>query len=50
MHAAKTKVTPGATPLRTAFSRPKFFGVAPGVTDQLYANGLAACVEAAMQP
>lgn len=30
MHAGKTLRRPGATPLWTAFSRPKFCGVAPG--------------------
>ena len=29
MHAGKTLGWAGATPLLTAFSRPKFFGVAP---------------------
>ena len=29
MHAAKTLGWAGATPLLTAFSRPKFYGVAP---------------------
>jgi hypothetical protein len=29
MHAGKTLRRPGATPLLTAFSRPKFRGVAP---------------------
>ncbi len=29
MHAAKTLGWAGATPILTAFSRPKFFGVAP---------------------
>jgi hypothetical protein len=32
MHAAKSMVTPGATPFGTAFRRPKFFGVTPGVS------------------
>ena len=45
MHAARNIFTPGATPYWTAFSRPKFFGVAPGVIDQLYADVLAACVQ-----
>ncbi len=31
MRAAKTVITPGATPFWTAFSRPKFLGVTPGV-------------------
>ncbi len=31
VHAARNIYTPGATPLRTTFGRPKFFGVAPGV-------------------
>jgi hypothetical protein len=30
MHAGKTLRRPGATPLLTAFSRPKLCGVAPG--------------------
>lgn len=29
MHAGKTLRRPGATPLLTAFSRPKYCGVAP---------------------
>lgn len=45
MHAAKTMPTPGATPLRTAPSRPKFFGVAPGVGGQLQASILTACIQ-----
>jgi hypothetical protein len=32
MHAGKTLRRPGATPLWTAFSRPKVRGVAPGLS------------------
>ena len=42
-------VTPGATPLWTAFSRPKLFGVAPGATDRLRSDVLAACIQRSKQ-
>lgn len=35
MHAGKTLGWAGATPFGTAFSRPKFFGVAPGRPEHL---------------
>ena len=35
MHAGKTLGWAGATPLLTAFSRPKFCGVAPARPEQL---------------
>jgi hypothetical protein len=35
MHAAKTLGWAGATPFLTAFSRPKFRGVAPARPEQL---------------
>jgi hypothetical protein len=35
MHAGKTLRWAGATPLLTAFSRPKFCGVAPAHPEQL---------------
>lgn len=45
MHAVKTMPTPGATPLWTAPSRPKCFGVAPGVGDRLQASVLTAWIQ-----
>jgi hypothetical protein len=45
MHAAKTLGRAGATPPRTAFSRPKFLGVAPALPSPLYADALAACIQ-----
>jgi hypothetical protein len=35
LHAGKTLGWAGATPFWTAFSRPKFFGVAPARPEQL---------------
>lgn len=49
MHAARNIFTPGATPLWTAFGRPKFFAVAPGVTIRMYAAVLAACIQRSKQ-
>ncbi len=43
MHAGKTLRRPGATPLWTAFSRPKLCGVAPGLSPQNGDRVLPAC-------
>src|SRR5690348_706548 len=49
LHAGKTLRWAGATPLRTAFSRPKICGVAPARPEQLGAMFLPACRGRRMQ-
>ncbi len=50
MHAGKTLGRPGATPLWTAFSRPKVCGVAPGLSPQNGDRVLPACIHGCNQP
>lgn len=45
MRAGKTLRRPGATPLLTAFSRPKFGGVAPGLSRRKRDRVLSACIQ-----
>ena len=49
LHAGKTLGWAGATPLLTAFSRPKLSGVAPAVTEERD-RVLPACIQRCNQP
>jgi hypothetical protein len=50
MHAGKTLRRPGATPLWTAFSRPKVCGVAPGLSPKNGDRVLPACTRKCIRP
>ncbi len=50
MHTGKTLRRPGATPLWTAFSRPKVCGVAPGQSPRNGDRVLPACIHRCNQP
>jgi len=50
MHAGKTLGWAGATPLWTAFSRPKLGGVAPGLSPRNGDHVLLACIQKCNQP